>query len=77
MDCARILSLYKLICENDPLNPSKKAAAVMISCDDNGKDCQYLRRLKNDCESEEAYTSILFPRKPRVIVKHLGHGNNT
>jgi hypothetical protein len=31
-----------------------------------------LRRLKNDCETEEAYTAILFPKKPRVIIKHGG-----
>jgi len=70
------MSLYKRICENDPLAAAGKSAK-MISCQDVGggvenKDCQYLRRIKNDCESEEAYTAILFPKKPRVIIKHEG-----
>jgi len=78
MDCARIISLYKRICVNDA---SKKSAInVPISCHEcqefggavGDKDCQYLRRLKNDCETEEAYTAILFPKKPRVIIKHGG-----
>jgi hypothetical protein len=78
MDCTRIISLYKRICVNDASKKSAINAVPSISCHENGggdKDCQYLRRLNNDCETEEAYTAILFPKKPRVIIKHGYEGH--
>ena len=72
MDCESIMSIYKTVCEKG--SASTASTIHFPNCVDSttSRDCHYLRRLKEECLAEESYNDILFPKKPRVIVKHRG-----